>query len=223
MNDTWQWFEVEIASAIPKVRIRFLRSVDALLDSAHTERLFELDGYMPYYAALWPASIALARELAAHRDRFQGTRILELGCGLGLVSIAAAKLGLAPVATDYIDDALEATRANAVANGLADLPVRQLDWRERRPARWARIVAADVLYEQRFHAEVAAFMAAHLDPAGFAWIADPCRTLADAFSERGRAAGLEVTERSLGHVEDPAGGTVRVRVFEVRIAVQAKK
>jgi ribosomal protein L11 methyltransferase len=44
----------------------------------------------------------------------------DLGCGSGVLAIAAAKLGFAPVtAIDAERQAIEATRANALANGVA--------------------------------------------------------------------------------------------------------
>jgi ribosomal protein L11 methyltransferase len=46
--------------------------------------------------------------------------LLDVGCGSGVLSVAAAKLGFAPVTAVDVDDvALETTRANAAANGVA--------------------------------------------------------------------------------------------------------
>jgi ribosomal protein L11 methyltransferase len=48
-----------------------------------------------------------------------GERVLDYGCGSGILAIAAAKLGAAQVdATDLDPQAVESTRANALANGL---------------------------------------------------------------------------------------------------------
>ncbi len=45
--------------------------------------------------------------------------VVDVGCGSGVLSIAAAKLGFAPVAALDLDDvALEVTAENAVANGV---------------------------------------------------------------------------------------------------------
>jgi ribosomal protein L11 methyltransferase len=45
--------------------------------------------------------------------------LLDVGCGSGVLSIAAAKLGFGPiVAIDVDDDAVEITRANARVNGV---------------------------------------------------------------------------------------------------------
>jgi ribosomal protein L11 methyltransferase len=51
---------------------------------------------------------------------FPGARVADVGCGSGVLAIAAAKLGAAQVvASDMDPAAVEATRENAVANGVA--------------------------------------------------------------------------------------------------------
>ena len=56
--------------------------------------------------------------------------VLDIGCGSGVLSIAAAKLGFAPVlAFDFDPQAVEATGRNAADNGVA-IDVRQADLRE---------------------------------------------------------------------------------------------
>lgn len=71
-------------------------------------------------------------DLAGLLDVKPGERVLELGCGAGLLSIAAAKLGAAQVvATDVDPRALEATGRNARANGVADrIELRAGTWYE---------------------------------------------------------------------------------------------
>ena len=47
-------------------------------------------------------------------------RLLDVGCGSGVLSVAAAKLGFSPVrAVDVDEVSLETTSANAAANGVA--------------------------------------------------------------------------------------------------------
>ena len=88
--------------------------------------------------------------------------MLELGCGLGLASICAAKAGAHRViATDLEASALDFALANAAANGInadaddadATFRVDQLDWTEPddSPAASAQhdlILAADVIYDE---------------------------------------------------------------------------
>lgn len=62
---------------------------------------------------------------------FPGFAAVDLGCGSGVLAIAAARLGLTPVlALDYDPLSVEATLANAAVNGVVDvLQVRRLDLR----------------------------------------------------------------------------------------------
>ncbi|MGZ8694511.1 MAG: 50S ribosomal protein L11 methyltransferase [Gaiellaceae bacterium] len=66
----------------------------------------------------------LALELLAEQPRGS---LLDVGCGSGVLAIAAAKLGFGPVtAGDDDPEALEVTRENAARNG-AEVDVRPLD------------------------------------------------------------------------------------------------
>lgn len=77
---------VEDTIAAGPLRLSILRppDPDAMIDEAR----FDEDEFMPYWAELWASGVALAAVVAA-RD-VKGLRVLELGCGLGLPSIAAA-------------------------------------------------------------------------------------------------------------------------------------
>jgi ribosomal protein L11 methyltransferase len=69
----------------------------------------------------------------------------DLGCGSGVLALAAAKLGFGPVAAvDNEEAALEATRANAVANGVSLERVERLDLRAESPPA-AETVAANLM------------------------------------------------------------------------------
>ena len=161
-----------------------------------SEEDFERDERLPYWADLWPSSYALADRVASDDSAEGGerTRLLELGCGLGLVTIAALSAGFDVLATDYYSDALLFTRANAWRVLGSEPATRLVDWREL-PAdlgSFGRVVAADVLYEPRYAAIVADVLARTLAPAGEALIADPGRTALPAFLRECEARGLVV-------------------------------
>ncbi len=64
------------------------------------------------------ATTALCLEWLAGQD-LSGRRVLDYGCGSGILAIAAARLGAASVtAVDIDEQALRATRENARANGV---------------------------------------------------------------------------------------------------------
>jgi predicted nicotinamide N-methyase len=119
-------------------------SAEELID----EQAFAVEEFLPYWAELWPSGVALAEHVAA--IDVGGVRVLELGAGLGLPSLAAALGGADVLATDWADDAVALLRANAERNHLR-LRVERARWDE--PERfgtgWDLVLAADVLYERR--------------------------------------------------------------------------
>lgn len=168
------------------------RSAEDLL----SEDDFERDERLPYWADLWPSSYALADRVASEDGRPGGKPLhfLELGCGLGLVTIAALTAGFEVVATDYYADALLFTRTNAWRLVGEDPTVRLVDWRDL-PAdlgTFDRVAAADVLYEKRYTTIVADVLARTLARSGTALIADPGRTDLPAFLRECEARGLVV-------------------------------
>jgi ribosomal protein L11 methyltransferase len=74
----------------------------------------------------------------------QGQTILDFGCGSGILAIAALRLGAArAVAVDHDPQAIEATRANALANRVEDRLVSVLP--ERADPVQADVVVANIL------------------------------------------------------------------------------
>ena len=178
--------------------------MEALIDLV----AFDEDERIPYWADVWESAIVLAEELAAVDGT--GLTLLELGCGLGLPALAAARAGFTVTATDYESPALEGVRYNAARNGFDAITTRELDWR-RLPAdlgRYDRVVAADVLYESHHPAALADVIARTLKPNGLALVADPCRQKAAGFAPAARAAGLGVVKqqarRPRGATDGPA-------------------
>lgn len=78
------------------------------------------------------------------QERTRGP-LADWGCGSGVLAIAAAKLGFGPVtALDSDRGAIDATRQNAVANGVALDRVERFDLRSQPPPR-ADVVAANLM------------------------------------------------------------------------------
>jgi ribosomal protein L11 methyltransferase len=85
--------------------------------------VLDLDPGMAFGTGLHPTTrLCLAGvEKMADRGLAAGARVLDVGCGSGILAIAAAKLGAASVlGVDTDPIAVEATIANAARNGLAD-------------------------------------------------------------------------------------------------------
>jgi predicted nicotinamide N-methyase len=152
----------------------------------------------PYWSVLWRSGVALARELEGD---LLGRRIVELGCGLALPSIAASRLGATALATDADPKALELATRNARLND-ARIEVAAIDWNapgellERAP--FDLVLAADVLYERP---SVAALLSLLPQLAQAAWLADPGRPAADAFIEEARRRGWDIDTRRNGVID----------------------
>lgn len=131
----------------------------------------------PYWCEIWPASLAAARVVARFGD-LRGVRVLDLGCGLGLPGLAAARAGAAVTFADLQDDALAFARWNATRlhpDGTAPTCVR-LDWAATTlPGEFDLIVLADVSYRPVHHRPLLRHLEAGLAQAGAALHADPFR------------------------------------------------
>mmetsp|Transcript_18249 Transcript_18249/g.33751 ORF Transcript_18249/g.33751 Transcript_18249/m.33751 type:complete len:233 (+) Transcript_18249:13-711(+) len=99
-------------------------------------------------AAAYEASFLLAEYLGRHRQIIHQRSILELGCGVGLVSLSCAKLGASRVlATDGDTKSVSLARRNASKNNV-EITTRVLRWGQ--PCSFSEapadvILAADVV------------------------------------------------------------------------------
>lgn len=113
----------------------------------------------PYWAYYWLGGLALARFVLDRPEVVRGRRVLDLGCGSGLVAIAAMKAGAASVlAVDVDPYAVAATQVNTVANGVAVEAVRGDLTAGPAPA-VDLILAGDVFYDPEPAARVTSFLA----------------------------------------------------------------
>jgi predicted nicotinamide N-methyase len=179
-----------------RLSVLTLPNPDALLDALTQEEFDRSDGRMPYWAVLWPSSIALA-EAVAKGPSVAGRRVLDLGCGLGLAGLAALHRGAHVTFLDWEPIALEVAKASAWAAGLSSLHTVACDWRAPPPlAPFDVVLGADLLYEARNGPGVARFLADHLAEVGEAWITDPGRLHAREFPGDLAAAGLAVASKT---------------------------
>jgi predicted nicotinamide N-methyase len=166
--------------ALPGGEVELMRPRDA--EALITEEAFEREEFLPYWAELWTSAVALAHEVSMRALR--GKPTLELGCGLGLPSIAAALAGGRVLATDWSEDAVAATAANARLNGL-EVETLRCSWAEpdaivaRAP--WPLVLASDVLYEARNVEQLLELLPRLVDETGLVLLSDPGRVPAGRF------------------------------------------
>jgi predicted nicotinamide N-methyase len=144
----------------------------------------------PYWAHLWTGALTLARYLEAHVDCREMT-VLDLGCGLGLTGIIAARKGGRVVFADKEPTALVFTTANAQRNGCRDWEVRTLDFTsDLLDKQFSLILGAEILYDRPTFPMFVTFLDCHLAPHGRALLADAKRTNTAEFYELVGKAGL---------------------------------
>ena len=144
----------------------------------------------PYWAFAWPGGQAVARYILDRPTDFAGKTVLDFGAGSGLIAIAAAKAGAAPVVAADIDGlALAAIELNAAANGVFIEPIaNDLIGTN---GRWSYVLAGDMCYERPLAERL------------LAWL----RELA--------AAGTSVLIGDPGRNYFPAGGVERLATYSV--------
>lgn len=190
--------------------------MDARADGGHTVRSLSLGGFAleletpcdpdaltrereragdespGYWAHVWPAALMLGGFVARTNMLGAGTRVLEIGCGVGLVGIVAAKRGAEAVLTDFDPGAVALSARNAERNGVC-AACAVYDWREPPDAAWAPevLLGSDVLYDESAHEPIARLIH-HLDC--LAMIADPGRDRARGALDAMERAGLRFWE-----------------------------
>ena len=133
----------------------------------------------PYWAFAWAGGQALARYVLDHPDVMRGKRVLDLAAGSGLVAIAAARAGAAPVIAAEIDAFAEhAIALNAEQNG-AYIEVLIQDLLDRpapRQPRYDVILVGDLFYERDTAERALGFLDRHRLVGTQVLIGDPGRT-----------------------------------------------
>jgi len=185
------------------------------IDELISEEEFAIDERIPYWADCWPSSRVLAERILKEQGR--GRSLLELGCGIGLVSLAALQVGFSVLATDYYGDALEFVEANAARHQLSNIETRLVDWRKLPDdlGQFDVVAASDVLYEQHQSPLIASVLALTLAPGGRGLVSDPGRRHAESFLGDCAAEGLQAELVAQVPTVD-AGAELTVSIFEVR-------
>ena len=135
----------------------------------------------PLWAKIWQASWVLAgylAEMPVQADK----NILEIGSGVGLVSIAAAAFGHNITMSESNRDALRFARANAFINGCPQLPILELDWnRPHLPYLFDYIVASEVTYKKEDLRPLVRLFKSFLKPDGEVILAGEMRRVSKDF------------------------------------------
>lgn len=85
------------------------------------EKVLELEPGRAFGTGLHETTRLVARAIQAHASEVQGKLAIDVGCGSGILALAAVALGAArAVAVDNDPEAIDVTRENAARNRLTD-------------------------------------------------------------------------------------------------------
>ena len=130
----------------------------------------------PFWAKLWPSSIALLDVLKAHPHLIQNKHILEIGAGIGLPSLMMAGIAKSVQISDYDKEAVDLLQKNIEHLQLKNAEALQLDW---------NAIAENI------QPDVVLLSDVNYDPAQF----DTLITLIDKFMHQGSTIILSTPQR----------------------------
>lgn len=205
---------------LDEVEVRILRvtNIDELFDelvAKGKDSLEVKDERIPYWADLWPSAIALSKYLVQHRMIRSGMKILEIGCGLGLPGVVAAKLGAKVTFSDYVEEPLEFAKHNCMLNEISNASFMLADWRNMPDEIDAEIVlASDVAYERRSFEHLSSLIGDMTAKGKTVLLSEPGRKFAEPFILE--LEQKKLVERSQLFTIPLNGLENKVRVFELR-------
>jgi predicted nicotinamide N-methyase len=185
--------EIELLIGDFNIQLTVINNIDELFDALiqkGDEHEDVKDERIPYWAELWASAIGMSHYLVENALITEGVHVTEIGCGLGLPSIVAGKMGGNVIMTDYLKDALDFAELNWNKN----LPhkkaqIAQLDWRNPDPS--VRLfdrqlsadilLASDVAYETRAFEPLLNAFKVLLKPNGRIIITEPNRPVSKEF------------------------------------------
>lgn len=186
-----RWNTETFSLAGREIQLAIPADPDQLLDDPEVLKESELNDYVPYWGYLWPAARCMAQRVAAAEWPKQ-TRVLELGCGSGLIGLAALAAGMHVTFSDNRPEALQLSGYNAQQNGFENFDVALLDWlKPETSCKYPVVIASDVLYETKFHQPLLQLIPRILEEQGEFWLGDPGRSVMLDFLRLAEAAGFE--------------------------------
>ena len=215
---TFKTLETDLAISGYKFTVISVTNFDELYEQLLSKGMQHedvADERIPYWAELWPAAVGLSEYLAAHPAQIKGKRILEIGCGLGLPSLVAARMGAEVVASDYLADAVAFAQKNAERNGIEKIRFKTLDWRKAEgEGPFDVLMASDVAYERSQFEHLLKSFETLVKEDGLILLSEPNRYIAAPFLEKIKESGYSI---------DKSNYEVTVRDIKSSVSVYAIK
>lgn len=171
-------YEVELTnfSLVDRtLKIYVPKSIDRFINQENL-----LEGF-PLWSKIWEATAVLAYRLSTIPVD-PGMTFLEIGAGMGVAGIFAAKLGHDITITEYNDDAIQFAKANALQNGIGEGVIQKLDWSN--PGvmgQFDYIVGSEVVFKETDIMSLHLLFRRYLKPGGSILLAEGMRKTSLAF------------------------------------------
>ena len=174
------------------------------------QTLFKADGGEGLH--LWEASVVLSRYTLKHNQIFENKKIIELGCGCGLLGISILKE--IPVEkytfSDYNTSVLNNLKDNLKLNGISfdnkKIEIKQDDWKnyeKMAPNEYDIIIGTELIYKGGAVLELAKVIAKILKPDGKCFISMPRqRAMTKTFLEYCENEGLKWKSLAFNEIND---------------------
>ena len=188
-----------------EVLVNFQAAMDQLREHLQSKGMENrMSDYAPYFGLIWDAARGLSVYLSQRED-LPGKRMVEIGCGLAIPSMLAAKKGASVVATDLHPGVGEFLQLNLKLNGLdqsQNFKYLEIDWRENLDTLFESnpeiIFGSDIMYDKKRAESVAQFVAESFKRnIKEAVIADSGRPYIDTFVKGVEKYGLTVRREKL--------------------------
>lgn len=132
-------------------------------------------GSFPFWFRIWEADVVLAHILVSEPNR-QEKHLLDLGAGLGLTGIAAAKSGFKVTLSDNQEMILDFQRVSCAANGVSSVNSVKIDFLDLPEIGSFDVIAgAEVLFKEEFVEPMLTICQNCLNPGGIIYLAHDVR------------------------------------------------
>ena len=174
------------------------------------QTLFKADGGEGLH--LWEASIVLSRYVLKHKSMLENKKIIELGCGCGLLGISILKE--IPVEqytfSDYNSSVLNNLKENLKINGIPlkenKIGIKQDDWKNYEnmaPSQYDVVIGTELIYKGGAILELSKVINKILKPGGKCYISMPKeRSMTKTFLEYIENEELKWNSLSFNELDD---------------------
>lgn len=107
---------------------------------------------------VWPAGLILAEYIVRHPPK---GAVVDLGCGTGIVGLAALSVGCHVTFLDRDPQATALAQENAQANGFTDFNILTADWKDDQSLTWSNVVGSELLWDRDDRTHLLRWLAIH--------------------------------------------------------------